>query len=188
MELVGDVHLVASVLKFYLMTQEEPFFPQKVSKQVVEVFKSTEEEANRLEYICSIINYNIPGDQRRILHRLLVTLNRVINKHSCTKMDALNLGIIFAAVLFRVEASDVDVLQNAALLQKCVSMMITNMKTIFTRRFQSCLIGETNSYNTKTGFGLGNMIFNHFFFINQQKKLKNRTFTLYRRRLEGALL
>eukprot|EP00013_Stygamoeba_regulata_P003266 CAMPEP_0177628678 /NCGR_PEP_ID=MMETSP0447-20121125/259_1 /TAXON_ID=0 /ORGANISM="Stygamoeba regulata, Strain BSH-02190019" /LENGTH=261 /DNA_ID=CAMNT_0019129941 /DNA_START=166 /DNA_END=948 /DNA_ORIENTATION=+ len=123
---IGDVHLVASLLKQYLMDLPEPL----LTFGLYPSFLGATQTENPAAKLRTIIN-SLPPVNRAVAEILFLFLNRLHNNCVANKMTAQNLAIIFSQIVLRPEVESVEMLRDAPKVTAIVKELIVEFDTVF---------------------------------------------------------
>ena len=128
---VEDPHSVAGLLKLYFRESPKPLLTFELYDEFIACagMTSNEEECkNRLRELIS----QLPIENQKTLHKLVVFLNKVAEFKAENKMDIANLAIVFAPSLLRKKVQNAsDVFKDEIAVRSVVSFIITHQNHVF---------------------------------------------------------
>ena len=128
-----DIRSVDGALKQYLREQPVSIIPKEHNQsffKLIEKEGQKEELLEAMQAACS----QIPSEVKQILRRLLLLLGTIDAKSNITRMNASNLGVVFAPTLFNLKGQSIQDMQaeieQSNIAAKVVAYLITNYEKI----------------------------------------------------------
>jgi len=150
---LADVHSVAGVLKLYFRELADPLLPAATYADFVAA-GDIRDRASRIEKIKGLVQA-LPAANKLTLAYLFDFFQRVKEKASVNKMDASNIGMVFAPGLLTLEDrtgkgviedkdgdGGMNMIKEMAACQKTLEVMINDYGEIFTEAYAFNLIEE----------------------------------------------
>lgn len=127
---VEDPHSVAGLLKLYFRESPKPLLTFELYDEFIACagISNEEECKNRLRDLIS----QLPIENQKTLHKLVLFLNRVAEFKAENKMDIANLAIVFAPSLLRKKVQNAsDVFKDEIAVRTVVTFIITHQNSVF---------------------------------------------------------
>eukprot|EP01094_Clydonella_sp_ATCC50884_P013699 TRINITY_DN2397_c0_g1_i1.p1 TRINITY_DN2397_c0_g1~~TRINITY_DN2397_c0_g1_i1.p1 ORF type:complete len:725 (+),score=221.80 TRINITY_DN2397_c0_g1_i1:215-2389(+) len=122
-----SVHDLACTIKQFLMDLPEPLLTTRLHHRFLACGTLESNEALQLDYLrCLVVS--LPRAHKNVLLFMCSFLANVIEHHEVTKMDATNMGIVFAPVFMR--SSTHDMMSDALRCSAVASLLITSIDAL----------------------------------------------------------
>jgi len=122
-----DAHLIAGVLKAYVIELPEPLFTFSLYDQFIGAVDSGPDILGKLRQLVQ----KLPEANRVLAECLFLFLHKVAERYETNKMNTMNLAIVFGQILLRPKVETLELLRHAPKITHVLKCMIDNYYDVF---------------------------------------------------------